>query len=518
MFKMVFESSSSWDKIQLKNYETEASWKYHNGTKHPNGILLNRFHTYHSASRPTPYKRYKGAPQIKLAPGKQPGRVSALDAISTNVLHDDAQFIPDIDLLSKILFFSGGITKTLKFVPPLGEVEFRAASCTGALYHIEMYVVCSDIPGLPAGVYHFNPKNNSLTVLRNGDYRQVLSDATANEPFVTHSPITLVFTDIFSRNSIKYQAREYRHAFWDCGTILANSLAVSNAYQMQYKLILGFVDSMINKLLGLDEKKEAVLAMLSLGHVKQEIPNSPPLDKIAESEPLEHELDFVAINEMHDSSSLTSIQEISSWKRRMEPVHQPSSKMIKLGEGTNSNASLEQTIIRRGSTRKFSHDPISLDELSTILKRSIGGIVSDFEEDDIINDIYIIVNAVDGLEHGAYFYNRKDNSLETLQQGNLRDVSGHLGLDQNLPYDAAATIFFMVDLEKILETFGNRGYRVAQMDASITAGKMYLAAYALEIGATGLTFYDDEVTEFFSPHASKKSVMFMLAIGKRAKK
>jgi hypothetical protein len=24
------------------------------------------------------------------------------------------------------------------------------------------------------------------------------------------------------RNAIKYQAREYRHAFWDSGTILAN--------------------------------------------------------------------------------------------------------------------------------------------------------------------------------------------------------------------------------------------------------------------------------------------------------
>jgi hypothetical protein len=35
---------------------------------------------------------------------------------------------------------------------------------------------------------------------------------------------------------------------------------------------------------------------------------------------------------------------------------------------------------------------------------------------------------------------------------------------------------------------------------------MYLAAYALGIGATGLTFFDDAVTEFFSPHAQEKSV------------
>ena len=41
---------------------------------------------------------------------------------------------------------------------------------------------------------------------------------------------------------------------------------------------------------------------------------------------------------------------------------------------------------------------------------------------------------------------------------------------------------------------------------------MYLAAYAQRFGATGLTFFDDEVIEFFSPHAAGKSVMFLVAL------
>jgi hypothetical protein len=40
-----------------------------------------------------------------------------------------------------------------------------------------------------------------------------------------------------------------------------------------------------------------------------------------------------------------------------------------------------------------------------------------------------------------------------------------------------------------------------------------LAAYAQGFGATGLTFFDDEVTEFFSPHAAGKAVMFLTALG-----
>ena len=37
---------------------------------------------------------------------------------------------------------------------------------------------------------------------------------------------------------------------------------------------------------------------------------------------------------------------------------------------------------------------------------------------------------------------------------------------------------------------------------------------AQHLGATGLTFFDDEVIEVFSPHAKGKSTIFLLAIGR----
>ena len=74
-------------------------------------------------------------------------------------------------------------------------------------------------------------------------------------------------------------------------------------------------------------------------------------------------------------------------------------------------------------------------------------------------------------------------------------------------------VYSMSDLPRVLERFGNRGYRAAQLEGGITGGRIYLAAYAQRFGATGLTFFDDEVTEFFSPHAAGKSVMFLVALG-----
>jgi hypothetical protein len=56
-----------------------------------------------------------------------------------------------------------------------------------------------------------------------------------------------------------------------------------------------------------------------------------------------------------------------------------------------------------------------------------------------------------------------------------------------------------------------------QLEAGILSGKVYLAAYAQRLSATGLTFYDDEVIRFFSPHAHGKGVTMLVAIGKNAK-
>ena len=53
------------------------------------------------------------------------------------------------------------------------------------------------------------------------------------------------------------------------------------------------------------------------------------------------------------------------------------------------------------------------------------------------------------------------------------------------------SIYSLADLGAVL---GDRGYRAAQLEGGIRGGLMYLTAYALRFGATGLTFLDDEVT------------------------
>ena len=176
--------------------------------------------------------------------------------------------------------------------------------------------------------------------------------------------------------------------------------------------------------------------------------------------------------------------------------------------------SIGEIILRRGSTRKFARSSIPLLTLSSIIYNSTRGIPIDFKEDsETLIDIYLIANDVEGLDVGGYFYNRNHNSLDLIKDKIPRDISGDLCLGQTLFSDASAVLFLMTNLNKIIETLGNRGYRASQFEAGIIAGKIYLSAYAHGIGASGSTFYDDLVTKFFLPHSKEKSTMIAVGIG-----
>src|SRR5262249_13081055 len=148
---------------------------------------------------------------------------------------------------------------------PGGTIAFRAAACAGALYPIEVYLVSRDLEDLPAGTYHFNPRDHALILLREGDYSAVLDKATAGMPDITAAPAVLVFTAITWRSAWKYRSRAYRYHYWDNGMILANALAISAALNLPAKLVMGFIDDQINTVVGIDGQRELPLSLLALG-------------------------------------------------------------------------------------------------------------------------------------------------------------------------------------------------------------------------------------------------------------
>jgi SagB-type dehydrogenase family enzyme len=516
----------------MNNHDLEATWKYHDGTKHSYWSIRTNAHSLDWSNRPLPFKIYPNIERLSLPKDIAQTGVAALSAISQSAHRSQADAVPSLQDLARILFFSAGITRQRAFP----EVYFRAAACTGALYEIELYLIAGDLPGLDAGVYHFNPADVSLRLLRQGDFRGNLAHATAMEPEIFHAPAIIICTGTYWRNAWKYGARTYRHFGWDNGTLLANMLAVSAASGLPAEIVLGFVDAEVNRLLDLDTRREVSLCLVPIGHTsKSSLPDPQNVPVLGlETIPLsQRETAFPAMLEIHAASSLTNEEEVREWREK--PITLPSSAppispkepipLRPLPEAQQPKDTIEQVILRRGSTRTFdSAASITLVQLSTILDCATRGLPADFLQplgaqlNLQLNAIYLIVHSVEGLKQGAYFLHRDRNALELLKEGNFRANAHHLGLGQDLPADACVDIFFLADLKPILDRFGNRGYRAVQLEAGAIGGRMYLATYAQRLGATGLTFFDDDVTNFFSPHAKSKSAIFLLAVGKPLKK
>ena len=506
-----------------ENWKIDRARTYHQGTKHPDGSLLDPTHRYNPHNRPLLFKRYRDVETIDLDVDAQGLQVPALTALAQTGVDPGSVNIPDLDQLASLLYFSAGITKRIHY-KGYGEMFFRAASCTGALYHIELYVVCGDLPGVEAGVYHFDPASMKLDVLRRGDFRQIVAEAAGGHPAANTAPAVIIFSDVPYRNACKYQAREYRHAYWDSGTILSHSLAAAFGEGLEHRLLMGFDDTRVNRLLGLDLSQEFSLALLTVGgNPGQSLPDPPDVKALdVEVEPAAEKVEaFPAIQSMHRASFLSSREDVSAWREnvvRLDPPSIPSRELIPLqplSAEERPSDMLGEVIRRRGSSRQFARDSIGFQELSTILIQSTRGVPADFNAQTGLsqNMVYLIAHDVEGLESGTYVVHEEQEALQQLRQGSLRRESRTLALGQDLGGDCAAAVYFLTDLDEILPAYGNRGYRTAHMEASISAGKMYLAAYALSLGATGLTFYDDQVTAFFSPHAEGKSVMFLIAIG-----
>jgi SagB-type dehydrogenase family enzyme len=486
---------------------------YHERTKHSLASVRAGAHHLDWDNQPLPFKVYPELPSLPL-PDELPGSQRPAFASLSGAASPPGRAL-DPTLLAHLLYFSAGVLRQRRYAG--GEIFYRAAACTGALYHVDAYVACSALSGLDAGLYHFGPHDFALRRLRAGDQRAHLVQATGAEPAVAGAPVLVVLASTFWRNAWKYRTRTYRHCFWDAGTLVANLLAATAALGVPARIVTGFVDDAVTALVGLDPMREAPLAIIALGTDATPAPTAPaPATLALATLPLSREeIDYPLIREAHVASSLPAPDDVARWRAAPGPTSFPAvGDVIPLAPLPESSVAepIEAVILRRGSTRRFPRAPIALDALATILTAASAPVALDVEAP---SDCYLIANAVDGLPAGAYAVAPDGRGLTTLRTGDFRREAGFLGLGQELPADAAACLYWLVDLEPVFARLGDRGYRVAQLEAAIAGGRTYLAAYALGLGATGLTFFDDDVTAFFSPHAAGKSVMFHVAVGRR---
>ncbi|MGH2800623.1 MAG: SagB/ThcOx family dehydrogenase, partial [Thermoleophilaceae bacterium] len=204
---------------------------YHASTKHSPASLARSAHRLDWANKPLPFKIYTSLEGIPLP-----------------------------DDLARLCRYSNGVLRWRR--GPSGErYGFRAAPCTGALYHLELYLATAERSDLAAGLYHYGAHDHRLRPLRRGDVRGAIFRAGGAFAPLGSAPLVLVLTSTFWRNAWKYGDRAYRHAYWDGGVILANLLALLGETAGSASIVMGFVDDDVNRLVGADGTREAAVAL-----------------------------------------------------------------------------------------------------------------------------------------------------------------------------------------------------------------------------------------------------------------
>ena len=211
------------------------------------------------ATQPDPFRRFVGAPTIDLPllAGELPARWDDL-------------FVPGIlparpfalATLAHLLELSLGLAAWKSYGG--NRWALRCNPSSGNLHPTEGYLVCPPLPGLPAGVHHYEPHDHRL-------------ERRAAARFAWSGGALVALTGIHWREAWKYGIRAFRYCQHDCGHALAALAYAAAALGWPARLLTDWGDDEIAALTGIDRaadfagaEPEAPEAVVWIG------PGTPP--------------------------------------------------------------------------------------------------------------------------------------------------------------------------------------------------------------------------------------------------
>lgn len=146
-------------------------------------------------------------------------------------------------------------------------------------------------------------------------------------------------------------------------------------------------------------------------------------------------------------------------------------------------------IENRYSGRDYKNIPVKFDEFSQIIHYSMGlkyigrGAYDQREfqfkycnSQGGLNhlDLYIVINNVEGVEQGLYYYDFIGNKIHQIDKGNMRSLIGEINFQNEFSIYSSFTAIIVTDLSRVAHKYYKRSYRMAHVDAGILASYLQL--------------------------------------------
>ena len=162
------------------------------------------------------------------------------------------------DEVMKLLWAGQGITRAW---------GGRTAPSAGALYPLELYVVVGNVENLAPGVYRYDPRQNKLSLVKEGDVRNTLVLASLGQSSVADAAIDIVIAAVYKRTTVKYGSRGERYVHIEVGHAAQNICLEATALDLGLVTIGAFEDTAVAKIIGMSGE-EVPLYVIPVGRIK----------------------------------------------------------------------------------------------------------------------------------------------------------------------------------------------------------------------------------------------------------
>jgi SagB-type dehydrogenase family enzyme len=197
-----------------------------------------------------------GYAAISLPKPSSDGKVSLEKAIKgRRTIRDFRERALSLNHLSQLLWAAQGITE-----PAMGR---RAAPSGGALYPLDIYILMGEngVEKIEAGVYHYLPREHSISMTSKGDRRREISSASLSQMWMAKAPVIFIITAEYERITGKYGERGVRYALIEAGHAGQNLFLEAEAMGLGAGIVGAFNDPEVSKVAGLPSKHEPILIM-----------------------------------------------------------------------------------------------------------------------------------------------------------------------------------------------------------------------------------------------------------------
>lgn len=117
----------------------------------------------------------------------------------------------------------------------------------GGLNALEAFLVAGQntVEGVPAGVYRYNPADNTLRQIAPGDQRNLLAHAALSQVWIARAPAIIVIAGVFERMTGKYGGRGMQYVFMEAGSANQNVFLQAESLGLKAASVGAFQDNQV---------------------------------------------------------------------------------------------------------------------------------------------------------------------------------------------------------------------------------------------------------------------------------